>query len=153
MDREIRERIIHLGAQISGARTAIAELRARLKEAESQLAQTEAELDRLIGNNRPTTLVGGPPVSSTAVISAQVGQATGIRLPVCAGTLNDQVVALLRANPNRPFAAEEVFVCLNKMPGRTEPAQRDSVYAALSRVVSDGQVSRLERGTYASTQG
>jgi hypothetical protein len=138
-----RERMIEVGAQIAAMRTIVAELHVKLHNAEAGLAKAEAEFDRLLGTN------------PDAVLTAETAKASpprvlGVSIPTYEGGLNDQIVALFKANVMRSFTADEVVAFLNQANGRTEPVKQDSVYAALSRLVSDESavIVRLERGLY-----
>jgi hypothetical protein len=159
MDLAHRERVIQLGALITSLRRDIAELSAKLEIA-------EAELDHLFeGNEHPPkaspddigtpgifeTLMRVPSVTGVSENGSQpVPPVLLVHLPPDLGTftLNDQVLALIKANEERSFTPEQITNLLNNNKIRTEPARLESVYAALSRLVSDQAITRVERGLY-----
>jgi hypothetical protein len=155
MDSAKRERLIQLGAQIIGLRTEIAPL-------QSQLVEAEAEWDRLISE---TTASSSPATNNAASPAPEpsdglekmlskfpeplrVPKRPEPTVPPVIGSLSDQALAVLKANPDLMFSGEAITECLNRMVGRVTSANLDSVNAALSRLTTDGVISRVERGLY-----
>jgi hypothetical protein len=155
MDSEKRERLIQLGTQIAGLRTEIAAL-------QSKLTETVAELDGLVpdsmlsaapatnGTAPTATPAASPDSTAAATIAAREPPAPKrpeLVIPPVIGSLSDQALAVIKANPDRQFSGETITNCLNQM-ARTAPANLDSVNAALSRLTTDGLILRVERGLY-----
>jgi len=142
MDSEKRERVIQLGAQIIGLRTEIAAL-------QSKLTESEADLDRLFADTTPSPTPSSLPTTDIGPATESPSpKRTLINVPPVIGSLSDQALAILKANSEQMFSGEALTAHLNRMPGRITPANVDSVNAALSRLTTDGLISRVERGLY-----
>jgi hypothetical protein len=113
-------------------REQVIQLAKEIAEARQQLSQLEAQLDRLIGDT-PKSLMAG-----RADVSALVD-------PWTHGSMASRVVQYLNAHPGIGFSTRDLFAAV----GATEDEQ-NSVLATLSRLTSDGQIDRIDRGVYAA---
>jgi hypothetical protein len=161
MDSAKRERLIELGSQIAGWRAEIASF-------QSKIAEAEIEIDRLFPDNtsssNPAMDGAGPPSAPThtpvlrhpSLVGLQPGaEVPNVRttepelvIPSVIGNLADQALAVLKANPDAELSSEVITGCMNRMQGRTSTAASESVNAALSRLASEGLITRVERGIY-----
>jgi hypothetical protein len=155
MDSAKRERVIELGAQITGLRADIASLQSKVMEA-------EAELEQLFFDTTPSpnpatngsASVAAPPPAHPSIQAEPPTEARRaplvpeLVLPPVIGNLADQALAILKANSDRQLSGDVITDCMNRMPGRTARANPDSVNAALSRLTTDGLILRVERGLY-----
>jgi hypothetical protein len=141
MNATQREAIIRLGAKITQLRV--------------ELEKAEAELDRLVA--APPQPAPSPKIQRAEPngaggdifsVTPQTLKTDAVTIPPTIGSLSDQAVAVLKANPTRALSGEIITDCLNRMPGRTSQANVDSVNAALSRLTTDGIIVRVERGLY-----
>lgn len=157
MDAAKRERVIELGVEIT-------QLRADIAALQSDLREKETELDRLFSDTTPSpdSAINGSVVTPAAhayshpslqaeAESSGVGRIPllpELVVPPVIGNLSEQALAILKANPDRQLSGEAIMNCMNRMAGRTTPALLDSVNAALSRLTTDGLITRVERGLY-----
>ena len=138
------------------------------------MTEAEAELERLFSDTTPSpnpATNGSVPAATTAEssdgtdgkwFSTLMGLSAAtpvaaepsapkqpeLTIPPIIGSLSDQALAVLKANPNQMFSGEALTGHLNRMPGRIARANVDSVNAALSRLTTDGLILRVERGLY-----
>lgn len=122
---EKRERAIELGKQIS--------------ETRERLAALEHELDTLLGTATAT--------ANTTILSAKGVQQTQWRTgtsPIHTGSIASRIVGLLDGNP-RPWTTQEIFDALRSAGA---DAEQGSVLATLSRLASENQIERTDRGVY-----
>lgn len=101
-----------------------------ITEAREKLATLERELDVLLG---------------TPVNAQEAAQRIGL-LPLSrAGSLATRVVQLLNSRPGQALGTKEIFEGIGALE-----TEQNSVLAALSRLTSEGQIERVDRGVYAA---